>query len=76
MNYLFMNRARLVDVVKAGSRLGHSAHEMIDFSVLGEVSSVELPPGHTEGRKKRKVYGLLKKGQATQKDINSKRRAR
>ncbi|GAB0193393.1 hypothetical protein GRJ2_001804600 [Grus japonensis] len=37
MDLLFVNREELVDDVAVGGRLGHSNHEMIEFSVLGEV---------------------------------------
>ena len=35
-NLLFVNREGLVGDVKVGGRLGHSDHEMLDFSILVE----------------------------------------
>ena len=37
LDLLFMNREGLVGDVMVGGRLGHSDHEMIEFSILGEV---------------------------------------
>ena len=37
LDLLFVNREGLVGVVVVGGHLGHSNHEMIEFSVLGEV---------------------------------------
>ena len=46
LDLLFANREGLVGDVVAGGHLGHSNHEMIEFSILGEVrqGSVELLP--------------------------------
>ena len=36
LDLLFVNREGLVGDVKVGGRLGHSDHEMLDFSILVE----------------------------------------
>ncbi|KAM6364410.1 uncharacterized protein J5M81_015706 [Pluvialis apricaria] len=36
LDLLFVNREGLVGDVKVGGRLGHSDHEMVEFSILGE----------------------------------------
>ena len=36
LDLLFVNREGLVGDVKVGGRLGHSDHEMLDFSILAE----------------------------------------
>ena len=39
LDLLFVNREGLVGNVKAGGRLGHSDHKMLDFSILVEPQS-------------------------------------
>ncbi|KAK4810714.1 hypothetical protein QYF61_007688 [Mycteria americana] len=55
LDLLFTNREGLVSHVMVGGCLGQSDHEMIEFLIRG-------------GGKKRRVYDLWKKGQATQED--------
>lgn len=37
LDFLLLNREGLVSDVKAGDCLGHSDHELIEFSILGKV---------------------------------------
>jgi len=51
LDLLFANREGLVGDVMDEGQLGHSDHEMIDFSILGEVRRglAELPPWTSRG---------------------------